>query len=217
MTLKNATWKQNRPILIQFESIQNSFITLKTANEIFNNIGLIKYNEVDVNAHSKTQWHCRNVLYTTGHTARIAMVLPLHMLLLTFNLGYFLNANRFRHKRHFGQGSVSIYKNVFPDTGIPMLKIRRSWDRLIFNMGIPILVRRRLHVEWAPRFYHPCVARHSFLSWSASQRIEGYRSTEGPLAVWAPNRLIQHGSWGLGADSGLSHNLSFDMGRRTIK
>ena len=28
---------------------------------------------------------------------------------------------------------------VFPRCGIPMWKIRRPWDRLIFNMGIPIL------------------------------------------------------------------------------
>ena len=33
--------------------------------------------------------------------------------------------------------------------GIPMLKIRRSWDRLIFNMVIPILVRRHLYIEMA--------------------------------------------------------------------
>ena len=33
-------------------------------------------------------------------------------------------------------------KTIFPRIGIPMLKIRRSWDRLIFNMGIPIQVRR---------------------------------------------------------------------------
>ena len=31
-----------------------------------------------------------------------------------------------------------------------MLKIRRSWDRLIFNMGVPILVRRYLYIEMAP-------------------------------------------------------------------
>ena len=34
--------------------------------------------------------------------------------------------------------------------GIPMLKIRRSRDRLIFNMGIPILVRRHLYIETTP-------------------------------------------------------------------
>ena len=33
---------------------------------------------------------------------------------------------------------------------IPMLKIRRSWDRLIFYMGIPILVRH-LYIETAPK------------------------------------------------------------------
>ena len=32
-----------------------------------------------------------------------------------------------------------------------MLKIRRLRDRLIFNMGIPILVRRHLYIETTPR------------------------------------------------------------------
>ena len=42
-------------------------------------------------------------------------------------------------------------KTVFPGKGIPMLKIRRSRDRLIFNMGIPIMVRRHLYIEMGPR------------------------------------------------------------------
>ena len=37
--------------------------------------------------------------------------------------------------------------------GIPMLKIRWSWDGLIFNMGIPILVRRHLYTETAPSIF----------------------------------------------------------------
>ena len=36
------------------------------------------------------------------------------------------------------QGPVSIRKTVFPSMVIPMLKIRRHTDRLIFNMGITI-------------------------------------------------------------------------------
>ena len=42
-------------------------------------------------------------------------------------------------------------KTVFPGMGIPMLKIRRSRDRLIFNMGIPILIRRHHYIEIVPR------------------------------------------------------------------
>ena len=38
--------------------------------------------------------------------------------------------------------------------GVPMLKIRRSWDRLIFNMRIPILVRCHLYIEMVPRALH---------------------------------------------------------------
>ena len=41
-------------------------------------------------------------------------------------------------------------KTVFPGIGIPMLKIRRSWDCLIFNMGIPILISWYLYVEMQP-------------------------------------------------------------------
>ena len=39
-----------------------------------------------------------------------------------------------------------------------MLKIRRSRDRLIFNMGIPILVRWRLYIETTPWYLH-CVSK----------------------------------------------------------
>ena len=45
---------------------------------------------------------------------------------------------------------------VFPNKGgggggISMLKIRRSRDRVIVNMGIPILVRRHLYIETTAR------------------------------------------------------------------
>ena len=42
-------------------------------------------------------------------------------------------------------------KTIFPGMGILVLKIRRSWDPLIFNMGIPIMVRQYLYIETAPR------------------------------------------------------------------
>ena len=35
---------------------------------------------------------------------------------------------------------------------VPLLKIRGSWDHLIFNMGLPILVRQHLYIETPPRF-----------------------------------------------------------------
>ena len=47
--------------------------------------------------------------------------------------------------------AAGIYiKAVFSGIRNPMLKIRRSWDRLIYNMGFPILVRR-LCIETTPR------------------------------------------------------------------
>ena len=44
-------------------------------------------------------------------------------------------------------------KRVFLGMGIPMLKIRWLWERLIFIMGIPILVRQRLYIEKVPRCF----------------------------------------------------------------
>ena len=57
-----------------------------------------------------------------------------------------LGSKKIRHHGHdLGQF------NYFWGMGIPMLKIRRSRDPLIFNMGIPILVSRHLYIETAPR------------------------------------------------------------------
>ena len=50
-------------------------------------------------------------------------------------------------------GSHLNIKTVFPMYGIPMLKIRRSRDRLIFNMRTPILVRQYLYIETSPRLH----------------------------------------------------------------
>ena len=41
-------------------------------------------------------------------------------------------------------------KTVFPGMEVHILKTRRSRDRLIFNIAILILVRRRLYIETAP-------------------------------------------------------------------
>ena len=46
---------------------------------------------------------------------------------------------------------LNIKTVFFPSMGISMLKIRRSRDCHIFNMGVPILVRRHLYIETAPR------------------------------------------------------------------
>ena len=46
-------------------------------------------------------------------------------------------------------------KTVFPGMEIPMLKIRQLWDHLIFNMGIPILMRRYLYIK--PQVLHSSI------------------------------------------------------------
>ena len=46
---------------------------------------------------------------------------------------------------------ISVYKPYYAGIGIPILKIRWSWDRLIFIMGMPMQIWRRLYIEMAPR------------------------------------------------------------------
>ena len=47
-------------------------------------------------------------------------------------------------------GPVSIQRPSFPGMGIPMLKIRRSRDRLIISIGVLILMRWHLYIKTAP-------------------------------------------------------------------
>ena len=52
------------------------------------------------------------------------------------------------------QGPRFNMKNFFPRMKIPIIKIRRSWDRLIFIIGIHIPVRWHLHVAAAHSMLH---------------------------------------------------------------
>ena len=52
----------------------------------------------------------------------------------------------------WGPGPRLNIKTIFSGMSIPMFKIRRSSDCLIFNKGIPILVKRHLYIEMASRF-----------------------------------------------------------------
>ena len=62
------------------------------------------------------------------------------------------------YQQRFQLGLVSIWRPSFPGMEIPMLKIRRSRDRLIFNMGIPIQVRH-IYIEMTSRFLHSFFAQ----------------------------------------------------------
>ena len=50
-----------------------------------------------------------------------------------------------------GPGRHLDIRTVFPGTVISIIKIWRSWDHLIFRMGIPLLVKRHLCSETVPR------------------------------------------------------------------
>ena len=45
-------------------------------------------------------------------------------------------------------------KTTFPDVEISIIKIRRSHDCLVFVIRLPILVRKLLYIEAAPKFMH---------------------------------------------------------------
>ena len=96
-----------------------------------------------------------------------------------------------RATRH-DQGAVSIKRCRLTCIGIPTLKIRRSCDRLIFNMGIPILVRRHLYIETAPRSPQP-LAHTSFvwttnhLYWGRNMsRVESFKETN----TWGDMKIL---------------------------
>ena len=52
---------------------------------------------------------------------------------------------------------------VVPGMGCSMLKIKRSWDRLIFNMGIPLLARRYLYIETDPWLIKYSAMQHDYV------------------------------------------------------
>ena len=77
-------------------------------------------------------------IYISDHT-----FLPL----IFFNTSDYTNIMQNLRKQPGPRLNIKI---AFPGMGILMLKIRRSRDRLIFNMGILILVSRHLCIETAP-------------------------------------------------------------------
>ena len=78
---------------------------------------------------------------------------------------YFYTTKK-RNRCIFPQTKASFqYKDRLSRYGILMLKIRRWWDRLIFNMGILILVGRHLYTESDPSTF-PTVHHWSLsLAW----------------------------------------------------
>ena len=75
-------------------------------------------------------------------------------------------------------GPVSIWRPSVPGMGIPILKIRLCRDRFIFNMGIPILLRR-LYIETTPGFdfkiaiFNPALSVYSDFCLFSSNECQG--------------------------------------------
>ena len=68
-------------------------------------------------------------------------------------------------------------KPSFLGMGIPTLKIRRSRDHLIFDTGIPVLVRRHLYIETLSRTLESCSSLHHYL-WISSLLYTEFRAAK---------------------------------------
>ena len=105
-----------------------------------------------INLHSHQQ-HCpRDILCIWG----ISELNNLH----TISVGVLSHVpwgQPFRNKcllwlKSWRRGPGLNMNSVFSCMVIPFKKIKCSRDRLIFKMGIPLLVRQRLYIETVPRF-----------------------------------------------------------------
>ena len=63
------------------------------------------------------------------------------------NLSIYCKVSICMHRHNQGLASIQVL-----GIGASIIKIRRSHDRLIFIMGIPILITRHLYIETGPRF-----------------------------------------------------------------
>ena len=88
----------------------------------------------EINFNDFHRWRFMFEIRWTGFSKRMNGPLNIYCIYLLKNL-------------RLGPGPNRNMKTVFLGMWIPMLKIRRSDDRLIFNMRIPLLVRRHLYIE----------------------------------------------------------------------
>ena len=94
-------------------------------------------------------------VYRAGLTCNIVIITS--MLLESWH--HWGSHTHWRHISNSGatlicQGAIATYRCRLASIGIPKLKIRRSRDRLIFNMRIPISGNGSLYIETGPWFSH---------------------------------------------------------------
>ena len=66
---------------------------------------------------------------------------------------YVTSSHDHTDRKESGSRLNTCIKTVFPSYGDSHVKVRRSQDRLIFNMRSPILIRWHLYIETAPRLF----------------------------------------------------------------
>ena len=93
------------------------------------------------------QCHCSNNYYSDVIISTVASQIT--RLTSVYSTVY-SGADQRTHQSSATLGAVSIRKTVLPGMAIPMLKIRRPTDRLIFNMGIPIPAKTVFYIETGP-------------------------------------------------------------------
>ena len=80
-------------------------------------------------------------------------------------------------------GPRLIINTVFPGVGISIIKIRGSWHRLVFIMGIPILVRLHLYIKTGLRLSGPIFSEKA-------QAV--YGQSQSRLRQWSGLWLAEH-------------------------
>ena len=100
--------------------------------------------------------------HTILHTARHILRQNIGLWILYWRHFLYLNSLEIPHswplQVSYGSSLVrplriltpSQYKDGLPRYGIPYVNTRRSWDSLIFTMGIPTLVRLCFYIETGP-------------------------------------------------------------------
>ena len=94
-----------------------------------------------------------------------------------------------------------IIKMIFPGMGIPIIKIRQSWDCLIFIIGIPMLARWHLYIGmtgWQKELWHWQPLIYTVILEYSGLSITGHQFGTKPFLVTSPTSWTQICQFNLG-------------------
>ena len=143
-------------IYLWFTQSEISHLLMHEYIQWYPHANILEYYNVLENNHESSHWNGKYIsqaiaIFYQTWTIRFELsVYPCNRIIIALSYMAQPKARLLRAQRCKEPGPRRNIKTVFPGMEIPMLKIRRSRDRLIFNMGIPILVRQHLYIEAAP-------------------------------------------------------------------